>query len=331
MSYTYFVNSDQVTLINLSNGNKTTVYRDDPRFEKFKNYIQNSDFEAAENMETKTLIRNFMQGNVKISDGVGTIRIGAQEYPLNDVIVTRIGQMVIDGFSPTPLINFLNNLYSNPSKTAIDELFLFLDACKLPITTDGCFIAYKIVNKDFKDIYTGKMDNSIGQTVTMPRFSVDDKRQNTCSSGLHFCSKEYLPHYGSSVKSEDRCVLVKINPADVVSIPSDYNNAKGRTCKYVVVGEVDDQDFRQMLADREYTAKSVVDEEGNEFDDDYYDDDSDYLDDVDTGYFSYDVQAGSWYDTFRGEYVSRADVCRDLNFTLAEVIDLETKVENEER
>jgi hypothetical protein len=33
-------------------------------------------------------------------------------------------------------------------------------------------------------------------------------------------------------------VIVKINPADVVSIPADYNDAKGRTWRYVVVGEM---------------------------------------------------------------------------------------------
>ena len=31
---------------------------------------------------------------------------------------------------------------------------------------------------------------------------------------------------------------MKINPRDVVSIPSDYNDAKGRACRYEVVGEV---------------------------------------------------------------------------------------------
>jgi hypothetical protein len=52
---------------------------------------------------------------------------------------------------------------------------------------------------------------------------------------LHFCSQEYLPHFGGS---DSRVVIVKINPRDVVSIPTDYNNAKGRACRYEVIGEV---------------------------------------------------------------------------------------------
>ena len=32
-------------------------------------------------------------------------------------------------------------------------------------------------------------------------------------------------------------MIVKIDPADVVSIPVDYNNSKGRCCKYEVIAE----------------------------------------------------------------------------------------------
>ena len=33
-------------------------------------------------------------------------------------------------------------------------------------------------------------------------------------------------------------MILKINPRDVVSIPSDYNDAKGRACKYEVISEL---------------------------------------------------------------------------------------------
>jgi hypothetical protein len=44
-----------------------------------------------------------------------------------------------------------------------------------------------------------------------------------------------LDHFGGS---DSRVVIVKIDPADVVSIPSDYNGAKGRACRYEVIGEM---------------------------------------------------------------------------------------------
>ena len=44
---------------------------------------------------------------------------------------------------------------------------------------------------------------------------------------------EYLASFGG-----ERTVIVKINPRDVISIPSDYNNSKGRACRYEVIGEL---------------------------------------------------------------------------------------------
>ena len=67
----------------------------------------------------------------------------------------------------------------------------------------------------------------------MERNEVDDNRDRTCSTGLHFCSQDYLDHFGGQ-----RIMIVKINPADVVSIPSDYNDSKGRATGYEVVGEL---------------------------------------------------------------------------------------------
>jgi acyl carrier protein len=62
---------------------------------------------------------------------------------------------------------------------------------------------------------------------------VDDVADNHCSYGLHFCSQSYLQKFGG-----DRIVILKINPRDVVSIPTDYNHAKGRCCRYEVIGEL---------------------------------------------------------------------------------------------
>ncbi len=78
------------------------------------------------------------------------------------------------------------------------------------------------------------MDNSIGATPTMPRNMVNDNRDQVCSSGLHFCGREYLTAFNGA-----RTVVVKINPKNVVSIPTDYNNAKGRACTYEIVQEID--------------------------------------------------------------------------------------------
>lgn len=174
--------------------------------------------------------------------------------PLHGGLVNRILAVVKDAGDAGPLLNFLDRLMQNPSKRAVDELYGFIGACDLPITDDGHFLAYKIVRDDYFDIYTGTMDNSVGKVVSMPRNEVDDNKDNTCSEGLHFCSKSYLPHYGSG---GSRHMVVKIDPADVVSIPSDYNNAKGRACRYLVVDELAKDKF--IIPD--YTASYGWDED----------------------------------------------------------------------
>lgn len=173
------------------------------------------------------------------------IRDGSVFYggePINSVLANRMLDIMNEGLALEPWVKFAQNLYSNPEAFAREELYEFLEKSDLPLTQDGCFIAYKIVGHDYLDLYTHTMDNSVGNLLTMERTEVDPNRNNTCSRGLHFCSKGYLPHYGVGGNSNSRVMLVKINPADVVSIPSDYDNAKGRTWRYEVVGEIDRED-----------------------------------------------------------------------------------------
>ena len=149
----------------------------------------------------------------------------------------RLLDMQREGFDVTPLVAFVQNLMQNPSRTAVKELYQFMEAGEMPITPDGHFIAYKAVRHDYKDIHSGTIDNSVGRVVEMPRKEVDDNRDNHCSSGLHFCSFSYLSQFA---QNDGHVMLVKINPKDVVSIPSDYSYAKGRCSRYEVIDECED-------------------------------------------------------------------------------------------
>lgn len=163
--------------------------------------------------------------------------------PIHGVLVDRILAMLDDGFDIMPMVRFMENLFMNPADFARDELYLWLETSNLPITEDGHFLAYKNVNGDFTSIHDGRTKNDPGRVVSMPRHAVDADRDRTCSRGLHFCSKSYLPHFSSG--RDNKTILLKINPADVVSIPSDYNNAKGRAWKYEVLEVVDDPQTRE--------------------------------------------------------------------------------------
>ena len=157
-----------------------------------------------------------------------------KDREVTGLIASRVFEVIRLGLDVQPMVKFIDNLMQNPSKRAVDELFGFLEACTLPITPDGHFLAYKRVREDYLDCHSGTMDNSVGNIVELERNLVDEDKARTCSSGLHACSYSYLKHFGGA-----RVVAVKINPKDVVSVPEDYSNSKLRCCRYEVVEELE--------------------------------------------------------------------------------------------
>jgi hypothetical protein len=55
-------------------------------------------------------------------------------------------------------------------------------------------------------------------------------------------------------------VIVKVNPRDITSIPPDYNNAKGRACRYEIVDAIGWDDLIEPLVSDEYTDPEAVKE-----------------------------------------------------------------------
>ena len=115
----------------------------------------------------------------------------------------------------------------------------------MPITSDGCFLAYKAVSNDFHDLWSHSIDNSVGSTPEVPRDKVDSNRDRGCSNGLHVGAIDYAAQYGGidlKVDDEDggggnNIVIAKVNPRDVVSVPTCSRYQKLRCCKYEVVSE----------------------------------------------------------------------------------------------
>jgi hypothetical protein len=182
------------------------------------------------------------------------------------------------------MCNFLANLQNNPSYRAVTELYGFLEKGKLPITEDGYFLAYKRVRNDYTDCHTGTMSNAIGTVVEMARNQVNEDPKQTCSYGLHFCSRDYLQHFGTD--SGNRTVILKINPADVVAIPADYNDTKGRCCSYEVIGELEHKNEAPLEGAFRPSDKyqAPVDDYEDDFEDDFEDefDDETYATDEGT-------------------------------------------------
>jgi len=244
MSHPYILNNGVLNIV--IDGTPYVVTEDHRNYDKIIEGVKSGDDEHLEDLiNLKRGIENFVDGQVEVKDGI--LLYAGEE--LHNSIANRILDMLEGGFDSSSMINFLNKLLSNPSRTAVQELYGFLEVGELPITPDGDFLAYKRITGEYKDCHTEKLDNSIGAVVKMERNTVDDNRDNTCSSGLHFCSLDYIQHFYG-----DRLVIVKINPANVVSIPSDYNNTKGRCCEYEVYLEIDKE-----KADEAFESKLVAD------------------------------------------------------------------------
>jgi hypothetical protein len=154
--------------------------------------------------------------------------------PIHSTIAKRVISFIEHGLDCVHLFKFILKLNMNPSKRAVDELYTFLEHRALPVTDNGNFLAYKAVRADYTDKYSGKFLNTIDSVLEMPRNKVDDNKENGCSYGFHAGSVDYAKNF---MDRDGHLMLVEINPADVVSIPTDCQFQKLRTCKYKVVGE----------------------------------------------------------------------------------------------
>lgn len=220
--------------------------------------------ELLEIVDVEKAVSTFSDGLVEIKNG----KVLYEGEEVHGSISKRILEFMSKGLPFYPLVNFLHNLMENPSMQSQKELYDFLEHEHLPITEDGHFLAYKAVRNDFKDKYKGVFDNSVGQVVKMQRAKVDDDRARGCSDGLHAGALNYVAGYGS-VESGDRIVIVKINPRDVVSVPSDCNCEKLRTCRYEVVGEYQGELLKPLYSASLDNGIDYEDEDEDEYDHDY--------------------------------------------------------------
>ena len=221
--------------ITCSFGGKTyMVARTDSQAIKLIDALKSNRFDEVPDLVSKAaLIERYTEGTFKVEDGEVLIDGEA----VHGLLATKIIEFHGQGLPYEPLVAFARNVRKNPSERAKSDLYAFLDANKHPITDDGCFIAYKKVRRDFKDIHTGTMDNSVGQVVSVPRAEVDDDPNRTCSRGLHLSNFDYCSnHYGSS---NDIRIMAKCNPAAVVAIPTDYHSSKMRVAEYTVLSVIE--------------------------------------------------------------------------------------------
>ena len=246
MSFPYLIQGKNIVVV--IGNNSHTVSATHISYEKLKEAIKTGDWDTVQDLiEPKKVVLSYGQGNVEVQGD----KLFWKGRAFHNYLAAKFIEMYQEGFPVEPMVNFMENLMLNPSKRAVEELYSFLEKGNLPITADGCFLAYKKIRNDYLDIHSGTMSNAVGNVVEMERNEVDDDKDRTCSSGLHFCSLDYLSHFCGS---DSRTVVLKINPRDVVSIPADYHSTKGRACRYEVIDEINKDAADAFIAPVQETA-----------------------------------------------------------------------------
>ncbi len=221
-------------------------------------------------LNTGNQIEDWSEGDFEFRDGF----LYFEDEQIATDPTNRIIECIAGGFPHKFMLNYLTNLYDNVSERAVQESYRWSSHKGLPITEDGMMVGYKgvrnyqgetvkgkneyITEGDLVDIYTGKsFRNNVGDKCSMKRRQVCDDHTKGCDTGLHVGTYEYACNWAGN---SGVVVLVKFNPANIVSVPSDCQYSKLRVSEYEVVAIA-----REQLEEPVY----MEDE-----DDDMYDDES---------------------------------------------------------
>lgn len=242
-------------------------------------------------LDAGKMISNWSQGDFEFRDGY----LYFQNEQVAQDPTNRIIELIKNKYPHGPMLNYLSNLYQNVSQRAVKESYKWSSHKGLPITEDGMLVGYKgvivyngiptqdIMGRELTtgclvDKYTGRtFRNNIGDVCSMNRRQVCDDHTVACSAGLHVGTYEYASDWAGP---GGVVVLVKFNPKDIVSVPSDCNCQKLRVSSYEVISIA-----RDRLEDVVYHEDELDNDYEEEEDDDYdyeYDneDDDDYDDDL---------------------------------------------------
>ena len=268
-------------------GKTYTINSGHPSWRQAIESLKRKDYDSLKDLvSVKKAFSAFTGDKVKVIDN----QVFFNGEPIHNYLSDKILSFMEKGLPHESLIKFLERLMANPSRRAVNELYAFLSHKNLPVTDAGTFLAYKSVRSDYTDHHTGDFNNSIGNTLEMTRNNVCDDHNQGCSVGFHAGSLEYASSFGGG---ESVLLIVEIDPADVVSVPSDCNCQKLRTCKYTVVAKYDGPLPEHYTKDAQSAYDPQDDSEDEEYDDDSDWDEDEESDDESEDQVSVTVQVGN--------------------------------------
>jgi hypothetical protein len=274
-------NSGSYTVV-INNGQPHKFDASHPSYAGLVECLQAGDADEFVNLiNSASVIEDWSEGSFECKDGF----LFFEDEQVASQPTHRVIELIKGGYDPKPILNFLSLLYDNVSERAVQESYKWSSHKGLPITEDGMMVGYKgvkaysggedhcfddlmgnsIKDGDLVDIYTGKsFRNNIGDKPSMKRRQVCDDHTQGCSSGLHVGTFEYASQWAGRTGV---VVLVKFNPSNIVSVPSDCSHSKMRVSEYEVISIA-----REQLEEAVYDESEDFDDYDlaiDEFDDDY--------------------------------------------------------------
>ena len=234
-----------ITVVDQETAKVHTITNTQPNWSRVVDLIkeEDNDDEILQTISVRAAVENFS------SSGAITVvgnDVRYKDRALHGLDVDHLLEAIHTGNKrqAKALTLFLENKQLNPSYRAVNDMYKFRQDRGMPLTDDGCFLAYKGVQTSYWSVHgnpetivlsgqtneRGQILNLIGSYIEVDRKCVEDDPTKGCGEGLHAGSLQYASGWG------DKVIIVKINPKDVVSVPSAEDN-KMRVCAYTVVNE----------------------------------------------------------------------------------------------
>lgn len=197
------------------------------------------------------------QGNIVEKDGHTNKQI--REPETSHTVVAHVAGKLIPGMerieshfaraaklgSPEGVERFLERLATviDQRSHSVEDLLKFQERADMPIADDGSLIIFKVLRRErdhYVDCHTGSVPQKVGSYVCMDISLVDRHRNNECSNGLHVARRGYIRNF-----SGDVCVIAKLAPEDVVTVPS-YDANKMRVMGYHILHELSPEMYAKL-------------------------------------------------------------------------------------
>jgi hypothetical protein len=248
LQYTLVGNEDGSNIVVFVPGGQPQVaHESHPNFDKIIEGARAGDESVVDLFDVAaTAAQRFQRLSERVTTANGRLYLDGEE--VNNTLTTQVLRFMDEDEDFMPLIRFFENVQANPNEHSREQLFEWLDRRDFTITQDGMIVGYKGVAKTedgFESISSGtaivdgevkkgRIPNHIGAIIEMPRSEVQHDPEVGCHVGLHVGTYEYASGFARGALLE-----VHVNPRDVVSVPTDCDAQKMRTCRYVVVNTID--------------------------------------------------------------------------------------------